>query len=61
MTSSMRTFSGLGADAPFELNMEEEVRLSYESVSNIDILDVSPGQPKPRDRLFHAKGVRRGI
>ncbi|WWC73019.1 uncharacterized protein I206_106984 [Kwoniella pini CBS 10737] len=41
MTSSTRTFSGLGHDAPFEINMEEEVRLSYESVKNVDVLDVS--------------------
>ena len=43
MTGSTRTFIGLGADTPFEINMEEEVRLSYESVTNVDILDVSPG------------------
>ncbi len=43
MTSSTRTFSGLGMDAPFEINMDEEVRLSYESVKNVDVMDVSPG------------------
>ncbi|WVQ73635.1 hypothetical protein IAR50_003215 [Cryptococcus sp. DSM 104548] len=42
MTSSTRSFSGLGSDAPFELDMEQEVRLSYESVKNVDVLDVSP-------------------
>ncbi|WVQ81477.1 hypothetical protein IAT38_003601 [Cryptococcus sp. DSM 104549] len=42
MTSSTRSFSGLGNDAPFEIDMEEEVRLSYESVKNVDVLDVSP-------------------
>ncbi|WWC63949.1 uncharacterized protein I303_106555 [Kwoniella dejecticola CBS 10117] len=41
MTSSTRTFSGLGNDAPFEIDMEEEVRLSYENVKNVDVLDVS--------------------
>ncbi|WVQ93134.1 hypothetical protein IAU59_000198 [Kwoniella sp. CBS 9459] len=41
MTSSTRTFSGLGSDLPFDINMEEEVRLSYESVKNVDVLDVS--------------------
>ena len=41
MTSSTRNFSGLGNDAPFELDMEDEVRLSYESVKNVDIFDVS--------------------
>ena len=44
MTSSTRNFTGLGNDAPFELDMEEEVRLSYESVKNVDVLDVSPGE-----------------
>ena len=44
MTSSTRTFTGLGGDAPFELDMDEEVRLSYESVKNVDVLDVSPGE-----------------
>ena len=44
MTSSTRSFSGLGNDAPFDINMEEEVRLSYESVKNVDVLDVSPGE-----------------
>ncbi|KAK8843995.1 hypothetical protein IAR55_006788 [Kwoniella newhampshirensis] len=42
MTSSARTFSGLGTDAPFDIDMGEEVRLSYESVKNVDVLDVSP-------------------
>ncbi|OCF56381.1 dynein heavy chain 1, cytosolic [Kwoniella mangroviensis CBS 10435] len=41
MTSSTRTFSGLGNDAPFDIDVEEEVRLSYESVKNVDVLDVS--------------------
>jgi dynein heavy chain 1 len=41
MTSSTRNFSGLGNDAPFELDMEDEVRLSYESVKNVDVFDVS--------------------
>ncbi|WWC91126.1 uncharacterized protein L201_006067 [Kwoniella dendrophila CBS 6074] len=41
MTSSTRTFSGLGNDAPFDIDMDEEVRLSYESVKNVDVLDVS--------------------
>jgi dynein heavy chain 1 len=44
MTSSTRTFSGLGGDAPFQIDMDEEVRLSYESVKNVDVLDVSPGK-----------------
>jgi dynein heavy chain 1 len=43
MTSSTRNFSGLGNDAPFELDMEDEVRLSYESVKNVDVFDVSNG------------------
>lgn len=42
MTSSTRSFSGLGNDVPFNIDMEEEVRLSYESVKNVDVLDVSP-------------------
>ncbi|TXT09077.1 hypothetical protein VHUM_02551 [Vanrija humicola] len=42
MTSSTRSFSGLGNDVPFDIDMEEEVRLSYESVKNVDVLDVSP-------------------
>jgi len=41
MTSSTRNFSGLGTEAPFELDMEDEVRLSYESVKNVDVFDVS--------------------
>ncbi len=44
MTSSTKTFSGLGTDTPFEINMEEEIRLSYENVTNVDVLDVSPGE-----------------
>lgn len=43
MTSSTRSFSGLGNDVPFDIDMEEEVRLSYENVKNVDVLDVSPG------------------
>ncbi|BEJ00458.1 hypothetical protein CcaverHIS631_0503150 [Cutaneotrichosporon cavernicola] len=42
MTSSARTFSGLGNDVPFDIDMEEEVRLSYDSVKNVDVLDVTP-------------------
>ncbi|KAL7421138.1 dynein heavy chain [Cryptotrichosporon argae] len=42
MTSSTRSFSGLGNDVPFDIDMEAEVRLSYESVKNVDVLDVSP-------------------
>ncbi|OWZ39026.1 dynein heavy chain 1, cytosolic [Cryptococcus neoformans Tu259-1] len=42
MTSSTRSFSGLGNDVPFDIDMEEEVRLSYENVKNVDVLDVSP-------------------
>lgn len=44
MTSSTGGFSGLGSEAPFEIDMDEEVRLSYESVKNVDVLDVSPGE-----------------
>ncbi len=53
MTSSTRTFSGLGMDAPFEINMDEEVRLSYESVKNVDVMDVSPGQSPSSPQLSH--------
>lgn len=42
IVNSTRPFSGLGADAPFEIDMAEEVRLSYESVKTVDVLDVSP-------------------
>ncbi|CAD6590781.1 MAG: hypothetical protein TREMPRED_005879, partial [Tremellales sp. Tagirdzhanova-0007] len=42
MTSSTRTFSGFGKDAPFEIDMAAEVRASYENVKNVDVLDVSP-------------------
>ena len=42
MTTSTRGFSGLGGDAPMEIDMDEEVRLSYESVKNVDVLDVTP-------------------
>jgi dynein heavy chain 1 len=42
MTSSTRSFSGLGTDIPFEIDMEEEVRLAYDSVKNVDVLDVTP-------------------
>ncbi|ORY33069.1 putative motor [Naematelia encephala] len=41
MTGSTRTFSRLGGEMPFEIDMDEEVRLSYESVKNVDVLDVS--------------------
>lgn len=44
MTSSTRSFSGLGGDMPMEVDMDEEVRLSYESVKNVDVLDVTPGK-----------------
>lgn len=47
MTGSTRGFSGLGGDAPIEIDMDEEVRLSYESVKNVDVLDVSPGNSSP--------------
>jgi dynein heavy chain 1 len=43
MTGSTRSFGGLGNDAPFDIDMEEEVRLSYESVKNVDVLDVTSG------------------
>jgi dynein heavy chain 1 len=46
MTSSTRNFSGLGNEAPFEIDMQEEVRLSYESVKNVDVFDVSHGTPR---------------
>lgn len=49
MTSSTRNFTGLGGDGLMEIDMDEEVRLSYESVKNFDVLDVSPG--KLRDHL----------
>lgn len=44
MTNSTRGFSGLGGDGPLEIDMDEEVRLSYESVKNVDVLDVTPGE-----------------
>ena len=42
MTSSTRGFNALGAEMPMDIDMDEEVRLSYESVKNVDVLDVSP-------------------
>ena len=47
MTSSTKTFSGLGKDAPFGIDMAEEVRASYEHVKNVDVLDVTPGMSLP--------------
>ena len=44
MTSSTRNFTGLGGGGLMEIDMDEEVRLSYESVKNVDVLDVSPGE-----------------
>jgi dynein heavy chain 1 len=37
------TGRSLGLEAPFDIDMTEEVRLSYESVKNVDVLDVSSG------------------
>lgn len=54
MTNTTRNFSGLGSDAPFEIDMEEEVKLSYDSVKNVDVLDVSTGT------LCNPPGVRKG-
>jgi dynein heavy chain 1 len=51
MTSAAEGFSGLGSEAPFEIILEEEVRLSYESVKNVDILDVSPGKFPEEDQM----------
>lgn len=51
MTSSTRSFSGLGKDAPFEIDMEDEVRLSYESVKNVDVLDVTSGASDHAHRI----------
>jgi len=42
MTSSTRSFTALGGEGLIEIDMDEEVRLSYESVKNVDVLDVSP-------------------
>jgi dynein heavy chain 1 len=42
MTSSTRNFSGLGNDIPFDIDMEEEVRIAFDSVKNVDVLDVTP-------------------
>lgn len=42
----LRTITGRslgGLEAPFDIDMTEEVRLSYESVKNVDVLDVSSG------------------
>ncbi|WVR09001.1 hypothetical protein IAU60_006061 [Kwoniella sp. DSM 27419] len=41
MTTSTRTFNGLGNDLPFDIDMDEEVRLSYDSVKNVNVLDVT--------------------
>lgn len=61
MTGPARSFSGLGYDAPFEIDMEEEVRLSYESVKNVDVLDVSDGEPccpgLVKDALTYSRGI----
>lgn len=43
MTSSASGFNTLSSETPFEIDMDEEVRLSYESVKNVDVLDISPG------------------
>lgn len=40
MISFIRLFSGLGNDVLFDIDMEEEVRLSYENVKNVNVLDV---------------------
>lgn len=44
MTGSTRPLIGLGTEVSFQMNMEEEVRLSYESVKNVDVMDVSLGR-----------------
>ena len=48
MTSSTRGFSGFGNETPFDIDMDEEVRLSYDSVKNVDVLDVSQGEWRSR-------------
>lgn len=60
MTSSTRSFNGLGTDAPFDIDMEEEVRLSYESVKNVDVLDVSNGECPGLPRESRANALCRG-
>jgi dynein heavy chain 1 len=46
MTGSTRSFTGFGGEGLMEIDMDEEVRLSYESVKNVDVLDVSPGESR---------------
>ena len=60
MTSSTRTFKSLGADGPLDIDVDEEVRLSYESVKNVDVLDVSPGESLRKGKKM-VLTLRRGI
>lgn len=60
MTNTTRGFSGLGGDGPLEIDMDEEVRLSYESVKNVDVLDVTPGKQdstRCRNETDNAEGA----
>lgn len=43
MTGPTRGLKSAGG-ALTDIDMEEEVRLSYESVKNVDVLDVSVGE-----------------
>lgn len=60
MTSSTRSFGGPGGDMPMEIDMDEEVRLSYESVKNVDVLDVSPGMLSKLTKRYRliVRGIR---
>lgn len=43
MTGPTRNLKVLGGEGVMDVDMEEEVRLAYESVKNVDVLDVTPG------------------
>jgi dynein heavy chain 1 len=43
MTGPTRGLKNSGVGALTDIDMEEEVRLSYENVKNVDVLDVSVG------------------
>ena len=44
MTGSQGGLKGLGSENMLDVNMEEKVRLAYEGLKPVPVLDTSPGE-----------------
>lgn len=51
MTGPTKGLKGVGGDALTDIDMEEEVKIAFESVKNIDVLDVTVGKSRFRSPL----------